>query len=62
MVLYDREKLPILRDQKLFCRFMHHRKEHLDIAYECMLRYEKWDRIVLMRMGHGALFVSLAQQ
>jgi hypothetical protein len=28
-------------------------------AYECMLRYERWDRIVLIGMGRGAMMTSV---
>jgi len=28
-------------------------------AYECMLRYERWDRIVLIGMGRGAMMASV---
>jgi hypothetical protein len=74
MVLYDREKLATLRilDKKIFSD--HHvlmisvcptadvdadEIDKLCDAYECMIRYERWDRIVLMGMGRGAMMASV---
>lgn len=69
LVLYDKEKLSTLRilDKKIFPDhhvLLIHAPPDKDIdilcdAYECMLRYEKWERIVLIGIGQGALMTSV---